>query len=68
MNYLLSLKIICNKSTKEGVIHVMLPLISGGDNEKDDEIDEYAEQWNVSSKYFYDQGYYTWMVKETYRI
>lgn len=21
----------------------------------------YSEQWNVSSKYFYDKGYYTWM-------
>ena len=23
--------------------------------------EEYAEQWNVSAKYFYDCGYYTWM-------
>lgn len=23
--------------------------------------EEYAEQWNVSAKYFYDKGYYTWM-------
>lgn len=22
---------------------------------------EYAEQWDVSAKYFYDKGYYTWM-------
>lgn len=28
------------------------------------EIDEYAEQWNVSSKYFYDNGYYAWMAKK----
>ncbi len=23
--------------------------------------EEYAEQWDVSAKYFYDRGYYTWM-------
>ena len=28
------------------------------------EIGKYAEQWNVSSKYFYDNGYYTWMAKK----
>lgn len=28
------------------------------------EIGKYAEQWNESSKYFYDNGYYTWMAKK----
>lgn len=23
--------------------------------------EEYAEQWDVSAKYFYDRGYYKWM-------
>lgn len=25
--------------------------------------EEYAEQWDVSAKYFYDRGYYTWMAR-----
>ena len=25
---------------------------------------EYAEQWEVSSKYFYDKKYYNWMQKK----
>lgn len=35
-----------------------------------DEKIEYAEQWEVSSKYFYDQNYYGWMQKkiEDYNI
>ena len=24
----------------------------------------YSEQWDVSSKYFYDKGYYTWMAEK----
>lgn len=28
-----------------------------------DEVRQYAEQWNVSAKFFYDKGYYQWMEK-----
>ena len=32
----------------------------GVDSKMNDEL-IYSEQWNVSSKYFYDKGYYAWM-------
>lgn len=32
----------------------------GVDSKMNDEL-IYSEQWNVSSKFFYDKGYYTWM-------
>ena len=27
------------------------------------ETQEYADQWNVSAKHFYDKGYYSWMAQ-----
>ena len=29
-----------------------------------DEAKEYAEQWDVSARFFYEQGYYSWMAQQ----
>ena len=29
---------------------------------------DYADQWDVSAKFFYEQGYYSWMAQQVEKI